>query len=108
MVVLLAVFLLLDSLFYSGTSVKEIPYSSFRDLIREDKVQSVVIEKDKIYGLLKANDAPSSKDASKEEPPIVTPKRNRTPWSLSLGKTGQESQGEKGVIRTVLLVYGRL
>ena len=46
--------LFLDSLFFSGPAVHEIPYSKFRDLIQADKVQSVILEQDRIYGLEKS------------------------------------------------------
>jgi hypothetical protein len=48
---LFALMLFLDSVFFSGPAVHEISYSDFRDLLREDKVQSVILEQDRIYGL---------------------------------------------------------
>jgi cell division protease FtsH len=93
-VFLLAMFLLLDSVLFSGTSVKEIPYSQFRDLIQQDKLQSVIIEKDKIYGLMKAEQPSSSADASKKDPPTAAPSRHRTPWRLNLGGESRENKEE--------------
>jgi cell division protease FtsH len=93
-VLLLAAFLLIDSALFSPPSVKEIPYSRFRDLIQQDKVQSVVIEKDKIYGLLKAEHAPSSKDATEKDPVTPAPPYGRTPWRLNLKKERKQTEEE--------------
>ena len=43
--------LLLENMFFSGPAVKELPYSEFRDLIQANKIQSVIIESDRIYGI---------------------------------------------------------
>jgi cell division protease FtsH len=91
---LLAAFLLLDSMLFSGTPIKEIAYSQFRDLIQQDKIQSVLIEKDKIYGTLKAEQSPSEKDASRKDPPTATHPRGRTPWRLNLPGESKQTQEE--------------
>jgi len=59
--------LFLESMFFSGPAVKELPYSKFRDLIQENKVESVIIESDRIYGLLKAEHTPP-KAATQDTP----------------------------------------
>jgi len=50
--------LFLENMFFSGPAVKELPYSAFRDLIQKNKIESVIIESDRIYGLLKSDQAP--------------------------------------------------
>lgn len=97
----LIVFLLIlsiESIFLSGAEVRKLPYSKFRDLIGESKVQSVIIESDKIYGLLKPEQPP--KGAGQSPPGAgkkgtagqdstgaksgFTPHRGQTPWYIDL------------------------
>ena len=59
--------LFLESMFFSGPAVKEIPYSKFRDLVQKNKVQSVILESDRIYGLLKSEQAPEKADAQNRQ-----------------------------------------
>ena len=88
--------LFLETIFFSGTAVKEIPYSKFRDLIQTDKVQSVIIEPDRIYGLKKMpHTVGKSKTdpAVSEEPSNFTPHQKHTPWYLDFNKlTGKRQQ----------------
>jgi len=92
----LMIFLLIfffESIFFSGSAVKELSYSKFRDLIEKDKVQSVVIESNRIYGLLKPDVSPSKTGDSKKEKSgqnesaaksDLTLQRKKTPWYLNL------------------------
>ena len=48
-----AIILALEYMFFSGPSAKEIPYSEFRYLLNKNQIESVVITKDKIQGMLK-------------------------------------------------------
>jgi cell division protease FtsH len=65
-------------------------------LIKEDKVQSVIIEPDRIYGLKKMpHTAGKSKTdpAVSEEPSNFTPHQKHTPWYLDFNKlTGKRQQ----------------
>ncbi len=105
----LTIFLLilfLETLFFSGPAVKELPYSKFRDLIQNHKIESVIIEPDRIYGLLKSEEAPpkaavqtnaaqassgTEKSASTPKPGF-TPQQKRTPWYLNLEKNLTKSE----------------
>jgi cell division protease FtsH len=92
--------LFLESMFFSGSAGKEMPYSKFRDLIQKNKIQSVILESDKIYGLLKPEQAPlkaasqtqnltSKADAEKSSSPSkpgFTPQQKQTPWYLNFEK----------------------
>jgi len=88
--------LFLETIFFSGTAVKEISYSKFRDLIRTNKIQSVIIEPDRIYGLEKStHSAGKSKSdpADSREQSSFTPHQKHTPWYLDFGKlTGKHQQ----------------
>jgi len=79
----------LESLFFSGSAVKEISYSRFWNLVQNDKVQSVVLEPDKIYGQLKpagkASQPDNSLKTSNANPPFI-PARKKTPWHFELGQ----------------------
>jgi cell division protease FtsH len=94
---LFTLMLFLDSLFFSGPTVYEIPYSKFRDLIHADKVQSVILEQDRIYGLEKA--APAADISSSEIAPSkgqagFAPHQKRTPWYLDFGGIKREREQE--------------
>jgi cell division protease FtsH len=84
---LFAAILLMETFFFSGPAVKEMSYSKFRDLLQQDKIQQVVIEPDKIFGMLKATqNHQKSEAASKKETPITVP-RKKTPWHLNLTRS---------------------
>ncbi|MEJ2656177.1 MAG: ATP-dependent zinc metalloprotease FtsH [Desulfobacterales bacterium] len=91
-----ALILFLETIFFSGTAVKEISYSKFKDLIQANMVKSVIIEQDQIYGLEKKphTAAKPKKDpvASKEQPNFI-PHEKHTPWYLDFDKlTGERHQ----------------
>jgi cell division protease FtsH len=93
-----ALVLFLETIFFSGTAVKEIPYSKFKDLIRADKVQSVIIEPDRIYGLKKGPHAagkPKTDAGASEEPVNFTPHQKHTPWYLNFDKLEGKRQQER-------------
>ncbi|HSQ85287.1 MAG TPA: ATP-dependent zinc metalloprotease FtsH [Desulfobacterales bacterium] len=90
--------LFLETIFFSGTAVKEIPYSKFKDLIQKDKVQSVIIEPDRIYGLMKGPHAavkPKTDPADSEEPFNFTPHQKHTPWYLDFKKLTDKRHQER-------------
>jgi cell division protease FtsH len=81
--------LFLETIFFSGTAVKEISYSKFRDLIRTNKIQSVIIEPDRIYGLEKGPAAAGKSKtdtAASEDQSNFTPHQKHTPWYLDFGQ----------------------
>jgi cell division protease FtsH len=92
---LFTLMLFLDSLFFSGPAVNDISYNKFRDLIRADKVQSVILEPDRIYGLEKA---PSKADttAPENEPSGdkvgFKPHQKHTPWYLDFWRISHERE----------------
>jgi cell division protease FtsH len=89
--------LFLETIFFSGSAVKEIPYSKFRDLIQKDEIQSVIIEPDRIYGLKKI---PNTKGKSKTDPAAskepfnFIPHQKHTPWYLDFDKLKNKRQQE--------------
>jgi cell division protease FtsH len=92
--------LFLETMFFSGPAVKEIPYSKFRDLIQKNKIERVILESDRIYGLLKSDQASPNAaagtnaakgDTGTEKNPTsnekgFTPQQKQTPWYLSFEK----------------------
>jgi cell division protease FtsH len=93
--IIFSLILFLESIFFSGTAVKEISYSKFKDLIRMNKIQSVIIEPDRIYGLEKgpaADGKPKPDAAPSEEQSNFTPHRKHTPWYLDFGKLAGKQQ----------------
>jgi len=105
----LSIFLLmlfLETMFFSGSAVKEIPYNKFRDLIETNKIESVILEPDKIYGLLKpesippkaathTNTAPKKTETEKNAAPPkpgFTPQQKQTPWYLNFEKNLAQSE----------------
>lgn len=94
---LFTLMLFLDSLFFSGPSVHDISYSKFRDLILAGKVQSVILEKDRIYGLEKA--PPAADTAALGNEPSegkagFKPHQKHTPWYLDFGRIKREQEQE--------------
>jgi cell division protease FtsH len=100
--------LLLENMFFSGPAVKELPYSEFRDLIKENKIESVIIESDRIYGTKKseqnppktaAQASPTKKDDTEKNASIpkpgFTPQQKRTPWYLNFEKNLTQSEDDR-------------
>jgi cell division protease FtsH len=98
--------LFLETMFFSGSAVKELPYSKFRDLIEKNKIESVILEPDKIYGLLKseadspkaaaqtdsaAKKADTEKSAASSKPGF-RPQQKQTPWYLNFEKNLAQSE----------------
>ena len=79
-VLLFAIIFFMDSFLFSGPSVKDIPYSEFIDRVTADKVESVVLVKDQITGLMKKPQPDASERAK-----VVKPPAKHTPWRLNWG-----------------------
>jgi cell division protease FtsH len=91
-----AFILLFDFLFFSQPDVKEISYKDFRDRLVANKLESVIITPDKIYGVMKpALDSVSTKvpdtTAKKEKHGFIAILKH-TPWHLNLDKLEAEHQ----------------
>ncbi|MGW8302778.1 MAG: ATP-dependent zinc metalloprotease FtsH [Desulfobacterales bacterium] len=106
---MLLLMLFLETMFFSGSAGKEMPYSKFRDLIQKNKIESVILESDKIYGLLKPEKPPSkaatqTKSATKKADanktssapnPGFTPQQKKTPWYLNFEKNLTQSENTR-------------
>ncbi len=97
----------LESIFFSGPSVKEIPYSQFRNYITQDTVESVIITTNKIYGVLKAPD--STKTTKKDSTPKQAAEKHsflqifkHTPWHLNLDKLEKAKEKQLALQFTVI------
>ncbi len=99
----LAIFLLvwaLDSMISSGSGNKEISYSEFRQRLANNKIESVVIAPDKLYGMMKppdstkhaVPDSTNQADTTKSQH-TFTPHSPHTPWALKLA--GYEDQHKR-------------
>ncbi len=88
--------LLMDSVFFSGTAVKEISYKDFRDRLAADKIETVVITKDKIYGSMKSPDSGKKhgnvKNQANKEEHTFSPVPSHTPWRLKLKELKEERE----------------
>ena len=96
----------LETMFFSGPAVKELPYNRFRDLIQKNKIESVILEPDRIYGLMKSEPAPSkaamstataakksgSQNGAAPPKPGFTPQQKQTPWYLNFEKNLTQSE----------------
>jgi cell division protease FtsH len=97
---------LLESIFFTGTAVKEISYNRFRDLLKADRIQSVILQSDRIFGLQKtpANAGTSkatAKGADTEESPDFQPQSKQAPWHLDfslLEGHHQQNAGQQFVV----------
>jgi cell division protease FtsH len=97
---------MLESIFFSGVAVKEIAYSRFRNMLAADRIQSVILESDRIFGLEKAPKATGAAATDKgavTPSPEFQPTRKQTPWYLNLdlftGKKKQPAEQQFVVIR---------
>jgi cell division protease FtsH len=112
----------LESLFFSGPTVKDIPYSKFRDYIAKDSLESAVITTDKIYGVLKAPDTTKTakadttkKDLVKKNAPVKKAAEKHsflqifkhTPWHLNLDKLEKTKQKQVALQFTVVPLEDR-
>ena len=112
-----ALIFFLESLFFSGPTVKDIPYSKFRDYIAKDSLESAVITTDKIYGVLKAPDTTKTaetdtikKNMVKKNSPVKKAAEKHsflqifkhTPWHLNLDKLEQTKQKQLALQFTVI------
>ncbi|MEJ2155747.1 MAG: ATP-dependent zinc metalloprotease FtsH [Desulfobacteraceae bacterium] len=85
----------LESIFFSGTAVKEIPYSKFRDMLKADRIQSVIVEPDRIFGLKKAAEPAGASTAGNQtakDAADFQPQRKQAPWHLDFGMFSKEQQ----------------
>jgi cell division protease FtsH len=108
-VIIFLMMLLLENIFFSGSAVKELPYSKFRDLIKENKIESVIIEPDRIYGIQKSEQTlpktatqtnATAKNADVEKSPSsakagFTPQQKKTPWYLDFEKNLTQSENAR-------------
>jgi cell division protease FtsH len=86
---------MLESLFFSGTAVKEIAYSRFRHLLETDRLQSVIVESDRIFGLEKAPKATGASAADKGAAKPASdfqPARKQAPWYMNFNLFGKNSK----------------
>jgi cell division protease FtsH len=89
--VVLAVFIITDYLFFGQSQVEEISYSEFRNRITSDSVESVVLTQDKIYGLMKATGEAGAGKAAGSKKASPEPPSKPTPWRVRL----QEFESER-------------
>ncbi len=76
-------FLFLQSLFFSGADVKEIPYSEFRDDLEMGRIERVVLTQDRIYGrFLEPGDGTKAESTANPSPDgtLEIPTK-RAPWN---------------------------
>jgi cell division protease FtsH len=91
LVVLGAIFFMEFTLF-SGSGVKELSYSEFRDLLSKGKIQSVVIKNNEIDGLLKPAAQPQGTTPTQESSPGKI--SSHTPWRLKLKEFEERNKDE--------------
>lgn len=72
--------LVLESIFFSGASVKEIPYSEFLSRVAKNEVKAVVVTQDEIYGEMKG---PGDDGATAKSSDAIEATETRTPWTFS-------------------------
>ncbi len=96
--VFLSIFLL-QILLFSGSAVREISYKQFIDYVNQDKVESVVITQDKIYGLLKEDSTASTGKTRSASSHTIKEVPKRTPWSLKLEEYEEQLRREFRVVR---------
>ena len=84
----------LQMLLFSGSAVKEIPYSEFRERLARGTIESVVITQEKIYGRMKNADSLSTENAGGDSSGNIEPPQARTPWRLRLAEIEKQHKEE--------------
>jgi cell division protease FtsH len=101
---------LLESIFFTGTTVKEISYSRFRNQLAADRIKSVIVQSDRIFGLLKTSAKSGSSEtaakggAGSEESPGFQPQSKQAPWHLDFSffqGHHQQKAGQQFVVTRV-------
>ena len=95
--IIMTVIFALEFIFFSTPEVKEISYKEFRDKLAADKIASLVIKENSIYGQFKsAETEKKGKAESKDEKGKVGSSLNffYTPWRLKLKKYEKEREKE--------------
>ncbi len=94
--------LLIESALFSGNAAKEISYKEFRDLLEQNKIESVIIRSNKIFGLMKASSTAKTVTANKKmgkENRTFKPVRKHTPWRLKIAEHEEERKRQFMVVR---------
>ncbi len=87
---IIALIFLFDLFFFSGPQVREISYKTFRDYLNQEKIENVVITRDKIFGLLKEADTLKQAQIHKAKSEDFKPALKHTPWHLNLEKYAKD------------------
>lgn len=98
MVVFLTI-LILESIFFSGTAVKEISYSRFRTFLMKNQIQSVILQPDLIFGILKplnGNAQVKVKNHSSQGLSDFQPQQKQAPWHLNFSFFNNKGQQKTG------------
>ncbi len=110
-IMIILIIFMLESLFFSKPDVKEIPYSTFINGINANKIESVIITKDWIYGKYKKAEEKTEKTTEKSEqkPSGFFLKQLYTPWRLKLGEAEKKAEETAALqFRTVRLQNDKL
>lgn len=104
--------ILLESIFFSGTAVKEIPYSRFRDMLEANQIKSVIVKPDRIFGLEKAPQQAGATDAGQpaaNDAADFQPQRKQAPWHLDFSLfNNQQKQKAKRQFMVIRLEDSKL
>jgi cell division protease FtsH len=94
--------ILLESIFFSGAAVKEISYSKFRYLLANNRIQSVILEENRIFGQEKST--ASTGISADGDQPVFHPLHKKTPWNLdfSLFRSKSQKQANRQFVVTRL------
>ncbi len=84
----------LQMVLFSGSAVKEIPYSEFRERLARGTIESVVITQEKIYGRMKKADSLSAENAGGDSSGNIEPPQAQTPWRLRLAEIEKQHKEE--------------
>ena len=94
--------LVVESILFSGNAVKEISYKEFRDLLEQNKIESVIIRPNKIFGLMKPSGSTTkvkTSEKTSKENKTFRPVRKHTPWRLKIAEHEEEQRRQFMVVR---------
>jgi cell division protease FtsH len=73
--------IMMESIFFSGAAVKEISYSRFRNMLAGNRIQSVILTSNRIFGMEK--DPSAAGNAAEKNPEPFQPPHKKAPWNLN-------------------------
>jgi cell division protease FtsH len=82
-----------QSLFFNKPGSRQIPYSEFRDSLKDGRIEKVILTETEVIGLFKPpHTSDHLEQSDKSQSKGLIPKLKHTPWRLEIQKAREESE----------------